>query len=171
MTERMRALLLDVDLFFVAKIGETLRHAGYETNTARDAVAFERLLDETNPAVALVNFAGRGIDWRAAIAAAHAADVPVIAYGPHVDVALHEAARQAGADRVIGNSKLATDLPAIVARTLRPGRVVPDDAHAAPSTSSAGAPPGALQTETAPAPANESHGAPRQPGSTRVGDE
>lgn len=115
----MRALLLDADLFFVTKITATLRHAGYETATARDADTFARLLTELTPSVALVNLASRGIDWRAAIAAARAEDIPIIAYGPHVDVALHDAARQAGASRVLANAKLATDLAAIVARTVR----------------------------------------------------
>jgi DNA-binding response OmpR family regulator len=126
MTERMRALVLDSDLFFVTKITATLRHVGYETRTAREADAFARLLREVSPAIALVNLAGHGIDWRAAIVAARAAGVPIVAYAPHVDVRLHESARQAGADSVIAHSKLATDLPAVVARTVRRGAAGPD---------------------------------------------
>ncbi|MBF6589129.1 MAG: response regulator [Ktedonobacterales bacterium] len=118
---RQRALLLDNDLFFIAKVAETLRHVGYETRTARGAEAFARLLGEVAPVVALVNTAARGIDWRAGIRAARAAGVPVIAFGAHVDLATQEEARMAGADRVIANSKLASDLPAIVARTVRRG--------------------------------------------------
>jgi hypothetical protein len=45
--------------------------------------------------------------------------VPLVAYGPHVDVETQEQARQAGATAVIANSKLASDLPGVVARTLR----------------------------------------------------
>jgi DNA-binding NtrC family response regulator len=121
-----RALLLDPDLFFVTKITATLRSAGYETRTARDVTAFAGLLAELAPVVALVNLAGRGIDWHAAVQAARAAHVPIIAYGPHVDVALHAAARAAGATRVIANAKLATDLPEIVARTVRLDTAVGD---------------------------------------------
>ena len=112
------ALLLDNDLFFVAKISATLKHAGYTTQTARTLDAFTQGLAD-QPDIALVNTAARGVDWRAGIMAARDADVPVIAFGSHVDLETQAEARQAGATRVIANSKLATDLPGIVERALR----------------------------------------------------
>jgi hypothetical protein len=120
------ALLLDNDLFFVTKITTTLKHAGYTTRTARTLDAFTQGLAE-KPDIALVNTAARGVDWRAGIAAAREADVPVIAFGSHVDLETQAEARKAGATRVIANSKLATDLPGIVARALRSGAA--DDAE------------------------------------------
>jgi DNA-binding response OmpR family regulator len=122
---RPAALLLERDLFFITKIGETLRHAGYETRPTRRADDFARLLGELAPAVALVNTAAPDLDWRASIAAARAAGVPVIAYGPHVDLATQAEARAAGADRVIANSKLQSDLPGIVARAVRHAATAP----------------------------------------------
>jgi DNA-binding NtrC family response regulator len=116
------ALLLDNDLFFVAKISATLKHAGYTTRTARTLDAFTQGLvgqAERKPDIALVNTAARGVDWRAGIAVARDAGVPVIAFGSHVDLETQAEARQAGATRVIANSKLATDLPGIVERALR----------------------------------------------------
>lgn len=115
------ALLLDNDLFFVAKVTGTLKHAGYTIRTVRTAADFASALAAPGApfAVALVNTAARGVEWPAAIASAREAGVPVIAYGPHVDLETQEAARHAGATRVITNSKLATDLPWIVARTVR----------------------------------------------------
>jgi len=115
-SEASRALLLDNDLFFVAKVTETLHHAGYTTQAVRRTEDFERALQGEHPAVALVNTQARGLDWRTAIAAARAAGVPVIAFGSHVDTATQDAARQAGATRVISNAKLASDLVGIVAR-------------------------------------------------------
>ncbi len=112
------ALLLDNDLFFVAKISATLKHAGYTTRAARTLDAFSQGL-ANKPDIALVNTAARGVDWRAGIMAARDADVPVIAFGSHVDLETQAEARQAGATRVIANSKLATDLPGIVERALR----------------------------------------------------
>jgi DNA-binding NtrC family response regulator len=114
------ALLLDNDLFFVTKITTTLRHAGYVTRTARTLVTFSQGLAE-KPDIALVNTAARGVDWRAGIAAAQESNVPVIAFGSHVDLETQAEARQAGATRVIANSKLATDLPGIVERALQAG--------------------------------------------------
>jgi DNA-binding NtrC family response regulator len=116
---RRRVLLLDTDLFFAVKVGETLKHAGYTTRSTRRLSDFTEALAAERPEVALVNTAARGVDWRAAVAAARAAGVPLVAYGPHVDVETQEQARQAGATAVIANSKLASDLPGVVARTLR----------------------------------------------------
>ena len=121
------AVLLDNDLFFVAKVTETLRHAGMTTRAARTLADFTRLLAEGAAVVALVNTAARGLDWRAGIAAARAAAVPVIAFGAHVDLATQAEARQLGATRVIANSKLASDLPGIVARVLRAGEPARED--------------------------------------------
>ena len=112
-------LLLDTDLFFVVKIRTTLQHAGYEVRTARALADFRRRLVEDAPTLALINTAIAHVDWRAAIAAAREQAIPVIAFGSHVDLETQRAARQAGATRVIANSKLAADLPGIVAQTLQ----------------------------------------------------
>jgi hypothetical protein len=113
------ALLLDNDLFFSVKVTDTLRHIGIKTQTVRRLEDFtETILGSDPPALALVNTAARGIDWYAGIAAAASAHVPCIAFGPHVDVATQEAARQAGATRVLSNSRLSSDLPGIALRVL-----------------------------------------------------
>ena len=116
-------ILLDTDLFFVVKIRTTLQHAGYSVQTTRTVEDFTRRLAEDTPALALVNTALTSVDWRSAIAAARAAHVPVIAFGSHVDLETQQQAREAGATRVIANSRLAADLPAIVARALRASSV------------------------------------------------
>ncbi|HEY7982667.1 MAG TPA: hypothetical protein VID73_00780 [Ktedonobacterales bacterium] len=122
-------LLLDNDLFFAVKIRDTLAHAGYATRQARALADFTRLLAVQLPALAIVNTAARGLDWRAAITAARAAGVPVLAFGSHVDLETQAAARAAGATRVVANSRLAADLPGIVARTIQlgAGGAAPDD--------------------------------------------
>jgi DNA-binding NtrC family response regulator len=112
------ALLLDSDLFFSVKVTETLKHVGLATRTLRQAEPFAAALRAERPVVALVNTAARGVDWRAGLVAARAAGVPVIAFGAHVDLATQQEARTLGATTVIPNSKLATDLPGVVARTL-----------------------------------------------------
>ena len=135
--EAARILLLDSDLFFVVKVRTTLQHAGYDVRTARTAADFTRRLAEDAPALALVNTAIAGEDWRGAIAAARAANIPVVAFGSHVDLETQQQARAAGATRVIANSKLAADLPGIVARTLRAPSQASD--AAAPETPEASA--------------------------------
>ena len=114
------ALLLDNDLFFSVKVTDTLKHAGYATTTLRGAEAFARALSgEQQWTLALVNTAANRIDWRAAIVAASRAHIPVIAYGPHVDLQAADEARNLGATVAVSNSRLASDLPGIVARALR----------------------------------------------------
>lgn len=125
-----RALLLDGDLFFAVKVADTLKHAGYTTRTTRRTEDFAAALAGERPQVALVNAGARGVDWRAGVSAARSAGVPVVVYAPHVDVATHEAARAAGATSVIANSKLASDLPGVVARALRRGSMVAESAGA-----------------------------------------
>lgn len=115
------AVLLDSDLFFVVKIADTLKHLGYATHTVRTARDFAQALATQPPRVALVNTAARGVDFTQALAAAREAGVPTIAYGAHVDLATQQQAREAGATVVVANSRLAADLPAIVARALRRG--------------------------------------------------
>ena len=112
-------LLLDTDLFFAVKVEATLKHAGFTTRVVKTVEAFARALAETPPDIAMVNTAARGVEFRQAIALARAAGVPVIAFGSHVDLATQEAARQAGASRVIANSRVASDLIGVVERTLR----------------------------------------------------
>ena len=115
------ALLLDPDLFFAVKVGAMLKRIGFETTTVRRAAEWAPRVGEGRYSVALVNTAAPGAGWREAIAAARAAGLPVIAYGSHVDVETQAEARAAGVNRVIANSKLVTDLPAIVEQTLRRG--------------------------------------------------
>jgi DNA-binding response OmpR family regulator len=112
-------LLLERDLFFVAKVREMLKQAGRAclvVKTVEDFAA--HLADAPRPVAALVHFGAAGVDWEEAIRAAHAAGVPVLAYGAHVDIAKQTAARAAGATRVIPNSKLANDLMGQINRTI-----------------------------------------------------
>jgi DNA-binding NtrC family response regulator len=108
---------LETDLFFAVKIRDTLARAGYVTRVTRTVEGLREALASGEYHLALVNLAARGVDWQAGIHAAHDAGIPVIAYGPHVDLDAQTAARQAGATRVIANSRL-DDLPALLGRTL-----------------------------------------------------
>lgn len=104
-------LLLERDLFFVAKVRETLKAAGGTCHVSKSAEDFAAQLGaDPRPDAALVHFGAAGVDWAAAIRSAKDAGVPVLAYGSHVDIADQTAARAAGATRVIPNSKLAGDL-------------------------------------------------------------
>ncbi len=114
-------LALEKDLFFAVKIRDTLRHHDIEARTARTLAAFEQglaLSGEERPALVIVNIATQGIDWEEAIRKARAAGYPVLAFGSHMDLDARARALAAGAQRVVANSKFASDMPGLVRRML-----------------------------------------------------
>lgn len=114
-------LALEKDLFFAVKIRDTLRHHAMEVKTVRNLAAFEQgltITGEGKPDLVIVNIATQGVDWEAAIRQAHAAGYPVLAFGSHMDLEAHARARQAGARRVVANSRFASDMPGLVSRLL-----------------------------------------------------
>src|SRR5579859_4472598 len=105
---------------------DTLRHHGMEVKTVRTLPAFEQGLTATGdekPALAIVNTATTGVDWEAAIRQAGACGITVLAFGSHMDLDAREKALQAGAQRVVANSKFTSDMIGLVQRML----VAPDD--------------------------------------------
>ena len=114
-------LALEKDLFFSVKMRDTLRHHGIEVKTARTLLAFEQGLtagDAEKPALVIVNIATHGVDWEAAIRQARAAGYPVLAFGSHMDLEARAKAIQAGAQRVVANSKFTSDMPGLVKRMM-----------------------------------------------------
>jgi DNA-binding response OmpR family regulator len=114
-------LALEKDLFFSVKMRDTLRHHGMEVKTVRTLAAFEQGLTaagEEKPALVIVNTATMGVDWEAAIRQARADDYPVLAFGSHMDLEARARAIEAGAQRVVANSKFTSDMPDLVKRML-----------------------------------------------------
>jgi DNA-binding response OmpR family regulator len=114
-------LALEKDLFFSVKMRDTLRHHGMEVITVRTLPAFEQRLVATGneqPVLAIVNTATTGVDWEGAIRAARARGLPVLAFGSHMDLEARAKALQAGAQKVVANSKFSSDMPGLVKRML-----------------------------------------------------
>jgi DNA-binding NarL/FixJ family response regulator len=108
---------LEKDLFFSVKIRDTLRHHEIDVQNTRTLAAFEQALavtGEKKPALVIVHIAVTGLDWIAAIRTARTAGYPVLAFGSHMDIAARKEALQAGAQRVVANSKFSRDLPELV---------------------------------------------------------
>jgi hypothetical protein len=90
-----------------------------EVATARNLALFEQGLTTTGDlALVIVNFSIQGVDWEAAIRQARALGYPVLAFGSHIDLEAQARARQAGASRVVANSRFASDMPGLVRRVL-----------------------------------------------------
>jgi DNA-binding response OmpR family regulator len=116
-----RILALEKDLFFSVKMRDTLRHHGMEVTTVRTLPAFEQHLATTGdekPALVIVNTATTGVDWEAAICEARTRGLPVLAFGSHMDLEARAKALQAGAQRVVANSKFTSDMVGLVQRML-----------------------------------------------------
>jgi DNA-binding response OmpR family regulator len=117
-------LALEKDLFFAVKMRDTLRHYGMEVKTTRTLAAFEQGLQtdgegqDERPALVIVNTATNGVDWEAAIRQARAAGYPVLAFGSHMDLDARARAIEAGAQRVVANSKFTSDMPGLVKRMI-----------------------------------------------------
>jgi DNA-binding response OmpR family regulator len=120
-------LALEKDLFFAVKIRDTLRHYEMEVTTARNLTDFEQRLasdGDQRPVLAIVNISTRGVDWETAIHAARASGLPVLAFGSHMDLEARAKALQAGAQKVVANSKFVSDMPGLVRRLLGDPTVV-----------------------------------------------
>jgi DNA-binding response OmpR family regulator len=111
-------LALEKDLFFSVKMRDTLRHHDMDVTIVRTLAAFEQRLDESAAKLVIVNTASVGVDWEAAIRAARAHHLPVLAFGSHMDLDARAKALQAGAQRVVANSKFTSDMPGLVTRML-----------------------------------------------------
>ena len=92
-----------------------------EVKTVRNLPAFEESLttkDDKEFALAIVNTATNGVDWETAIRKARAAGLKVLAFGSHMDLEARSKALEAGAQRVVANSKFTSDMPGLVKRML-----------------------------------------------------
>jgi len=114
-------LALERDLFFSVKMRDTLRHHDMEVKTVRTLAAFEQGLTaagEEKPALVIVNTATTGVDWEAAIRQARASGSAFLAFGSHMDLEARARAIEAGAQRIVANSKFTSDMPELVKRML-----------------------------------------------------
>ncbi len=101
------SLLFCTDLMFGSELQAISRKAGFRPLTLR--------LRSELPAgdILIVDLAARG-DWESFIRIAVARNMPVVAFGPHVDTEARSKAKEAGARRVLSNGNLARDLPNIL---------------------------------------------------------
>src|SRR5207247_6240097 len=67
-------------------------------------------------ALVIVNTATIGVDWETAIRKARTAGLKVLAFGSHMDLESRSKALEAGAQRVVANSKFTSDMPGLVKR-------------------------------------------------------
>jgi hypothetical protein len=106
---------------FGVRIANQLRSLGYAVAVVPTTSAFaDRLRSAPAPVLGIVDMSA-GPDW--ATVAALTADptsAPILAFGPHTDVAARRAAKTAGVSRLISNGDFHRDMVALVRRYARP---------------------------------------------------
>ena len=100
-----RILAIAPDLFFASKIDATLRAAGHEVTIASDA-------GEMPADVLIVDLDAAGADVTAS------PGTPRLGFYSHVDVDTRRRAEEAGFDLIVPRSRMAREMPELVARLL-----------------------------------------------------
>lgn len=112
-------LLLVPDLMLNARIGDVVRAMG---GTPKD-LRTHNVLEEIRTADLLIVDTGQRTPWldlvRKVKTAEQGASLPVLAFGPHVDVETQRTAIAAGCDRVVTRGKFMAELPQLIASTAR----------------------------------------------------
>jgi CheY-like chemotaxis protein len=107
------------DLMFLSRIREAGRAAGVDLKAARGKDQLIAAARE-GATLVLVDADSDRLPWREAVAALRAepdlASLPVVAFLSHVRVENAEAARAAGASRVLARSAFVKELPQLVAQ-------------------------------------------------------
>jgi CheY-like chemotaxis protein len=115
-----QALLVVGDIFFSARLRDTLKHLGFGATSARSEAEVEAALGLGIPALVIVDLAIRTLDAPALVhrlkaAGAATQSVPLIAFAGHLAVDRLGAAALAGADLVVTNGQISQNLPGLIA--------------------------------------------------------
>jgi len=114
---------LEADLFFATRIQDVIEAQGGRSILTETPEAFVDAVDHFFPVLALVDLKTPG-NWKLAITRCklrpQSRQIPLYAFGSHVDVETLQAARQAGADHAWARSKMMEELVAVVDRHIHP---------------------------------------------------
>lgn len=114
---------LEADLFFATRLQDVIVAQGGQAVITETPEAFVDAIDHYFPVLALVDLQTPG-DWALAIARCkmrpQSRQIPLYAFGSHVEVATLQAARKAGADHAWARSKLMAELVTVVDQHLHP---------------------------------------------------
>jgi hypothetical protein len=127
------------DLFFTAPIESAARALGFRVEWPQPAhgedmrqpaepitgprAAFIARVVDLQPALVIVELSSQALPWREWVAALKSSPatrrIPVIAFGPHVDLELRAEAEAVGCDLVLAKSRLLSALPELIEKHAR----------------------------------------------------
>ena len=116
MTEAV--ILIVDDLMFLPKLQNSLDASGYRPLTATNETDLSLALFSA-PVLAIVDLFSQAYNWERLVRfikgpGKKAVHVPILGFGPHVDLALRQQALSAGCEAVVGRSAIVSQLPALV---------------------------------------------------------
>ena len=111
-------LVVVKDLFFQTRLAGGLAQLGLRPLFVTDLSELAPAAGEAE--LAVIDLAARRVDPIEAIRGLRAdrPDLPILAFGSHMNLDLRRKALEAGATRVVANSQLTTDLPGLIRRLL-----------------------------------------------------
>ena len=116
-------VVLADDLFFVTRLTDVIRQVGGRPIVVENADELVAVLDLHFPVLALLDLKTPG-DWETAIQRCKLSpqnrQIPLYAFGSHVDTETLRRARQAGADHAWARSRMMEELVAVVQRYVQP---------------------------------------------------
>lgn len=116
-------VVLADDLFFVARLTDVIRGLGGSPVVVEEAGGLVAAVDLHFPVLVLLDLKTPG-DWEQAIRQCkltpHNRQIPIYAFGSHVDTETLRRARQAGADHAWARSRMMEELVAVVQRHIHP---------------------------------------------------
>jgi hypothetical protein len=119
MTTETIILIVD-DLMFLPKLETTVQNLGYQPLVATDELTLNRAIGAA-PVLAIVDLyeANHTFSWEYLVRfmkgpGKKGNHVPILGFGPHVDLALRERALAVGCAAVVGRSAIVTQLPHLI---------------------------------------------------------
>jgi DNA-binding response OmpR family regulator len=108
------------DLMVASRVEGVARHLGYDLRQARSVDQFWQAVGD-QPCLVLLSTQHTRLDWEALLAELYARSdaPPVLAFGPHMDADQRGRARAAGVTKWVPNSRIATELPALIGELAR----------------------------------------------------
>ena len=119
-----RVLALTPDLFFSTRISSTLKRAGHAVRIVDSShkEEIEEAIWSLNPALAILDLGAAFWDWQSALQhlTESEPELPVLAYGSHMNVDATKTAKRSGATRVVAKSEFVNNMLNLVERYARP---------------------------------------------------
>ena len=118
-----RVLALTPDLFFSTRISSALSRAGHAVRIVdtSDQEAIEEAVWSLNPALAILDLGAAFWDWQSALRhlTESEPELPILAYGSHMNVDATKTAKANGATRVVAKSEFVNNMLNLVERYAR----------------------------------------------------